>query len=74
MYSQAAGISSLHLFRIPLTYRCSHHNRKTAAKSTIGRVILIEDFLDEIADSICLTILMYSRRQPIVLLTILLLL
>ena len=52
MYSQAAGISSLHLFRIPLTYRCSHHNRKTAAKNTIVREILIEDFLDEIADSI----------------------
>ena len=74
IYSQAAGTSPLLLYRIPLTYCCSHHSRKTASKNTIGWVILSDVFLDEIADSICLTLLMYSRRQPIVLLTILLLL
>ena len=74
IYSQAARIYPLLLYRIPLTYCCSHHSRKTTSKNTIGRVILSDVFLDEIADSICLTFLMYSRRQPIVLMTILLLL
>ena len=74
IYSQAAGTSPLLLYRIPLTYCCSHHSRKTASKNTIGSVILSDVFPDEIADSIFLTLLMYSRRQPIVLLTILLLL
>ena len=74
IYSQLAGISPLLLYRIPLTYCCSHHSRKTANKNTTVWVILSIVFLDEIADSICLTLSMYSRRQPIVLLTILLLL
>ena len=66
--------SPLLLYRIPLTYCSRHHSRKTASKNTIGWIILSDVFLDEIADSICLTLLMYSRRQPIVILTILLLL
>ena len=56
IYSQAAGISPLHLYKTPLTYRCSHHIRKTAAKNTNGRVFLIEDSPQEIADSTRLTL------------------
>ena len=50
IYSQAAGISPLHLYKTPLTYRCSHHSRKTAARNTKCRVIVIEDFPHEIVD------------------------
>ena len=56
IYSQGAGISALHLYKKPHTYRCSHHIRKTAAKNTNGRVFLIEDSPQEIADSTRLTL------------------